>query len=80
MADLLLLSNCVETRTVELGVVACPAGATASATVRKMTGMALSNREHIAVKADKGLAASFSAAGRSNPPPDRTSAELDFVC
>ena len=70
----------METRTVELSVVACPAGAAARATVLEMKRMALSNREHVVVKADKGLAASFSAAGRSNPPPDRTSAELDFVC
>ena len=80
LTDLLLLSNCVENRTVELGVVACPAGAAASATVREMTGMVLCNREHVVVKADKGLAASFSAASLSNPPPDRTSAEFDFIC
>lgn len=41
--------------------------------------MTLSTRELVVVKADNGLAVSFSAAGRSNPS-DRTSAESDFVC
>lgn len=36
--------------------------------------MALKTRELVAVKADKSLAASFSAAVRGNPTPDGTSA------
>lgn len=81
MAGLLLVSNSLETRTVELGVLACRAGTSASATVLEMAGMALKTRELVAVKADKSLAASFSAAVRGNPPPDGTSVAMsDFVC
>lgn len=59
MASLLLVSNFLETRTVELGVVACRAGAAASATVLKMAGMAMKTRELVVVKADKGLGGEF---------------------
>lgn len=47
----------------------------------KWQEMAFTTRKLVVVKADKSLTASFSAAGRGNPPPDGTSAAVsDFVC